>query len=548
MSSTRVAETLVDELVRGGIRDFVVAPGSRNGPLSFAMLAAEQAGRARLHVRIDERSAAFLALGLAAGSGSPAVVACTSGTAAANLHPAVVEAAMSGVPLVILTADRPAVLVGTGANQTIDQHGLFGRAVRLTARLSSTDEDGAVRSWADRLVAAAAGHGGVPGPVQLNVEFTEPLTPDPDDTPATDRRTQRHPWTTVTSSTTSQRLDVAPRTLVVVGAAAEPLVRSAVTSAMRRGLPCHVEASAAARAWPGSLRAGSWLIDDDGFVAANRPEEVLVVGRPTLGRALGRLLSHPSTNVSVVNTHPDWADPDFVARRVHLADELQIVGEVDDRWAAGWDRADRVATATVERHDAEHFGGGAVARAVLQHANRVLLGSSTSVRHADRHRPGRLPAAVWANRGAAGIDGLVSTAAGIALAGGPTVALLGDLAFLHDSNGLIRGPEEPDPDLTVVVVNNDGGGIFHLLEQGAGRYADRFERIFATPHGTDLSALCAAVHVGHVGVHTAEGLAAELGCETRGTRVIEVALDRQGDRAERARLSSAVAAALATAP
>ena len=187
---------------------------------------------------------------------------------------------------------------------------------------------------------------------------------------------------------------------------------------------------------------------------------------------------------------------------------------------------------------------GAVARAVLAAAPRLVLGSSNPVRDADLHRPARLPERVWANRGAAGIDGLVSTAAGVALASGPTVALLGDIAFVHDSNGLIRGPQEPEPDLTIVVVNNDGGAIFHLLEQGAEAYSEQFERVFGTPHGTDLAALCAAAGVPHRRVTSVDELGLALAAEPAGTQVLEVPVERRDDRSERDELSAQVSAAV----
>lgn len=546
MSSTRLAGVLVDELVRGGVREVVLAPGSRNAPLAFALTAAEQAGALRLHVRIDERSAAFLALGLARGSGRPVAVTCTSGTAVANLHPAMIEASLSGVPLIALTADRPGVLVGTGANQTVDQRTLFGTAPRLTTTLTALDDEPAVRSWVDRALAAAAGVGGRRGPVHLNAEFTEPLVPDVGALPRIGGRPDGAPWTTVEQETTRARLAVAGRTLVVVGEGPDELTGSAVAAATELGLPCHVEAGSALGRAGGTLRAGGWLLGIDEFVAAHRPEQIVVVGRPTLGRSLGRVVRSSRTRVTVIDDRPDWTDPNFVAASYHRADAIELTGTADEPWAQAWRAADIRAATAVEAWDAAGavLRPGAVARAVLAAAPQLLLGSSNPVRDADLHRPAILPGRVWANRGAAGIDGLVSTAAGIALAAGPTVALLGDLAFVHDSNGLVRGPLEPEPDLTIVVVNNDGGAIFHLLEQGGEEYRDQFERVFGTPHGTDLDALCAAVGVPHRRVDSAAELTHALASTPAGTQVLEVTVDRQGDRAERDELSGAVGAAV----
>jgi len=558
-SSTALATVLVDELVRCGVRHAVLCPGSRNAPLSFALHAAEQTGRLIVHVRIDERSAAFLALGLALRSGRPVPVVCTSGTAAANLHPAVLEAHHAGIPLLALTADRPLELVGTGANQTVRQTGLFGAAVRaapcLAASLDCDRQAYGVqqaqwRSTVDRAVAAACGAlGGGPGPAHLNVSLREPLMPGavldglsagsapPDGLPALRGRPDGLPWTAVSTASPLQaevELDLSRRTLLIAGHGAPPAPP---------GLPLVAEPTAAN--WPDGLVAGPWLLGSP-VCEQFRPEQVLVLGRPTLHRPVQRLLANPTVAVTVCTDRPEWTDVAGTAIAVGTA--LRCTGSPDPEWLHRWQQADARAAAAVSATVAGHprATGLEVARglvAALPAGALLLLGSSNPIRDvslAARPRPGLT---VLANRGVAGIDGAIATATGAALAhDGPGYALLGDLTFLHDANGLLIGPDEARPDLTVVVANDDGGGIFGLLEQGAPEYAGAFERLFGTPHGTDLAALCAAHHVPHVRV-PADELAGAL-TPVRGLRVVEVRTERTGLRALHHQIQTAVTTAV----
>ncbi len=581
--STALARVLIDELVRGGVREVVLSPGSRNAPLSVALHAADAAGFLRLHVRIDERSAGFLALGLAKASQVPVPVVCTSGTAVANLHPAVLEASHAGVPLVVVTADRPAELRGTGANQTTEQPGVYGAAVRLAVDLPAAEaRAGQVAPWRAvvcRLLASAAGElDDDPGPVHLDASFRDPLLPDgTDDWPEPlDGRADGGPWT---------RVSIAPpvwtgpfdgpralgtgleRTLVVVGDAPPELARDAGLLARRRGWPVVAEPSAGV---PHSLPHGPLLLAAEAFVAAERPHRVLVVGRPTLARSVQRLLRDPEVVVEVVTSSPRWSDPGAVATAVHhpswVAAGLREPAEpppgawqplagdpavADAAWARRWQEASAAAARAV----AEVLGGSgapltgpAVARelvAALPDRSLLVLGSSSPVRDVDLAAAPREGLTVLANRGLAGIDGTVSTAVGAALAHrGPSYALLGDLTFLHDANGLVLGPQEPRPDLVVVVVNDDGGGIFTQLEQGAPEHARGFERVFATPTGVDLEALCLANGTRYRRVDDRDALRDAL-APAPGLRVVEVPVDRTGTRALHARLRAAVADALA---
>jgi 2-succinyl-5-enolpyruvyl-6-hydroxy-3-cyclohexene-1-carboxylate synthase len=549
--STALAMVLIDELVRCGVRHAVLCPGSRNAPLSFALHSAERHGRLTLHVRIDERSAAFLALGLALRSGRPVPVVCTSGTAAANLHPAVLEAHHSGIPLLAITADRPAELVGTGANQTVQQTGLFGPAVRAAPSLAadSVGPGGVVgaqqqarwRSTVDRAVAAARGAlSGGPGPVHLNVPLREPLVPEgnPAGLAVLEGRPTGAPWTVVPAGSPVRvevDLDVSRPTLVVAGHGAPPAPP---------GLP--VVAEPTAPAWPDALVAGPWLVGSP-LLDQLRPEQVLVLGRPTLHRPVQRLLADPAFAVTVITERPEWTDVAGTALAVGTA--VRCRGSPDPAWLARWQCADQRASGAVHAHVQGHreATGLAVAQllvAALPRGSLLMLGSSNPIRDVSLAARPRHGLTVVANRGVGGIDGTIATATGAALAhGGPSYALLGDLTFLHDINGLLAGPDEQRPDLTVVVANDNGGGIFGLLEQGAPQYAEAFERVFGTPHGSDLAALCAGYHIAHQQVTLGE-LGDALAPTGGGIRVVEVHTSRRDLRTLHNQIQTAVAAAV----
>lgn len=586
--STALASVLLDELVRGGVRDLVLAPGSRSAPLAYAALAADAAGDLRLHVRVDERSAGFLALGLATGSSRPVVVVTTSGTAVANLHPAVLEAHHAGVPLVVVSADRPHELRGTGANQTTTQPGIFAGVTRFEADLPAPDavpgpadpRAGWWRSTVCRALAAALGMpGGDPGPVHLDLAFRDPLVPDLGDAALPGHlagRPHGAPWVEVGAGTAADHghgpagaaaavpgpagVEDLERTLVVVGDGVPG--DEAVAWAVTRGYPVVAEPFAG---WPARNHAvphGPLLLTATGWLDAHLPERVVVVGRVTLARPVAALLRRPGMRVEVVTARPAWPDPSHTASRVHpwsaltadLAADLAAGREPGPRglWARAWDDAGRRLREAVAERGLPWPSGLAVAATLhdaLPEDGVLVVGSSNPVRDLDLATAGREGARggirVHANRGLAGIDGMVSTAAGVALGlRRPTHALLGDLTFLHDGGGLLIGPGEPRPDLTVVVVNDDGGGIFTTLEPGAPERAAAFERVFGTPTGTGLAALCAAHGVPHVLAGTREELAAQVARVPAGLRVVEVRVERASHRGAHADLRALAAAAL----
>jgi len=537
--STAQAHAVVDELIRGGVRDVVLCPGSRNAPLAFALHDADKAGRLRLHVRIDERTAGFLAVGLAAASRAPVPVAMTSGTAVANLGPAVVEANYARVPLIVLSANRPYELLGTGANQTMEQLGYFGTQVRAAISLGLAEEGSEKieaqnphwRSATCRVLAAAKGSRTAnAGPVQFDIPLREPLVPDRDGVPVLAGRPGGAPWTYTPDVTFDEpvEIDLTPDTVVIAGhgAAAHPnlsmLPTVAEPTAPQPDNPVHPLA-----------------------LALLHPQQVIMLGRPTLHRQVSSLLADSRIPVYALTTGPRWPD---VSGNSQATGTRAITSGIPD---AGW--LQRCVHAHQKALDAVRGQLGAhplttglhVAAQVcgcLRDGDQLVLGASNPVRDAALVPWGAKGVRVRSNRGVAGIDGTISTAIGAALAhkGGRTVALIGDLTFVHDSSGLLIGPTEPRPDnLTIVVSNDNGGGIFELLEQGDPRFRDVSSRIFGTPHDVDIAALCRAYHVDSQSI-SVEELGPALDEPARGIRVLEVKADRSTLR----ELHAAIRAAL----
>jgi 2-succinyl-5-enolpyruvyl-6-hydroxy-3-cyclohexene-1-carboxylate synthase len=591
--STAFGRVFVDELIRCGVREAVLAPGSRSAPLAMALLGragGDGAGQPglRLHLRIDERSAAFLGLGLAKASRRPVVVACTSGTAAAHFHAAVIEADEAGLPLIVLTADRPPELRSTGASQTVDQLKLYGSAVRWFCEAGVAEErTGMVRYWrslACRAWSAASGAaGGFPGPVHVNIPFRDPLLPDSADAGGLDAggamaagdaagpsgwpepldgRPGGAPWTGCGPRPAAAPLPVdwTERGVVVCGGGdydPAPLVELAEAA----GWPVLAEPSSNARYGPNALSAYGYLLDSPAFLAGHRPDVIVSAGRPGLSRGVLAFLRGapgpvPARHVVLAQGPGRWADPARTATEVAAA--VRLSGPAPEAgqhspWLAAWRRADtaarRAADAVLDAD--ESVTEPRLARdlsAALPDGALLWAGSSLPVRDLEQQMSPRGGLRVLCNRGANGIDGLVSSATGAALAhqaagGGPAFALIGDLAFQHDHAGLLLGPAEPRPDLCIIVVNNDGGGIFSTLEQAA--FPGSFERLFGTPHGSDLALLTRAGGLEHTLVDKAAGL--EDALRGTGLRVVEVRTDRTAGAQLRGRLRDACAAAAAAA-
>ncbi|ASO18152.1 2-succinyl-5-enolpyruvyl-6-hydroxy-3-cyclohexene-1-carboxylate synthase [Actinoalloteichus hoggarensis] len=599
--STAQARVIVDELIRHGLRTAVLCPGSRNAPFSLALAEAARSGRLELHVRVDERGAGFLALGAAKATGRASAVFCTSGTAAANLHPAVAEADRACVGLLVVTADRPAELRAAGANQVIDQHRLFGAATRLFAELGVAEnrpgQQAYWRSQASRIWHAVSGAAGPAGPAQLNVPLREPLLPggeDPWCEPLAGRDdgggwTRRHRPAAV-----SPLRPTTARGLVLLAEPDDTVDVAAIAAwARRNGWPLLAETGGVGVP-DGALTAGMHLLADEDFLAAHRPEQVVCVGRPTVFRQVQRLLSRSDVDVLLLAAHEAVAPANDVRA---VGDDLRdSTVAADPEWSSAWERADRTTTATVAALLAEQPAPTALRYtaelvAALPAGALLTVGSSNPARDVALCARSRPDLRVLRNRGAAGIDGTVSVAAGAALAvtAGPRraavpavtdaaddaggavdgaagradrvgaeaadldtasapacYALLGDLTFLHDVNGLLVGTAERRPELTIVVVNDDGGGIFELLEQGAPEHRESFERVFATPHGVALGPLCAAYGVEYELVASPERLREALRPRPA-LRVVEVRTDRSDLRALHTALRDRVASALRAA-
>jgi len=560
-----LAREIVTELVRGGVGHVVLAPGSRSAPLAYALLSAHGAGWLRLHVRVDERVAGFVALGLARAEGAPVAVVTTSGTAVANLHPAVLEAAHSGVPLVVVSADRPHEMRRTGANQTTEQVGIFAAAPRWAADLPADTPPAAARQVVVRALAAATGaRSGDPGPVHLNLAFRDPLVPaapwEPGPVPA------RRAVVATRSGGTAAELPAGGRTVVVAGDGAGP---DAARVAEVGGWPLLAEPTSGARTGPNVIAAYRLLLAELG----RDVERVLVFGHPTLSRPVSALLARTDVDVVVVApTGAVWPDVAGTAGRVvdavavtppppagsSLPAESAPTGRrrPSGAWLRRWQDAGTAAEAVLDAH--EGLDGLTVARAVADAAVRdhaagkpgvLVLGSSMTVRDWDLAVPA-LPEGlrVISNRGLAGIDGTIATATGLALAtGAPVRAVVGDLTFLHDAGALLRGQLEEEVDLQVVLLNDRGGSIFATLEHGAPERAASFERVFGTPQEVDVAALSAGYGARHTPVRTLEELATALAEPVRGRSVVEVVLERSELRAERAELAAKVTAAIRSA-
>ncbi|HEY7054747.1 MAG TPA: 2-succinyl-5-enolpyruvyl-6-hydroxy-3-cyclohexene-1-carboxylic-acid synthase [Mycobacterium sp.] len=538
--STAQACVVVDELIRGGVRDVVLCPGSRNAPLAFALRDADAAGRVRLHVRIDERTAGYLAIGMAVAGQAPVPIVMTSGTAVANLGPAVAEANYARVPLIVLSANRPYELLGTGANQTMEQLGYFDTQVRASISLGlaeegtekMADQNARWRSAVCRVLAAATGaRSANAGPVQFDIPLREPLVPDADAdlAAAPAGRPAGRPWTYTPPVSFDQPLDVdLSRDTVVIaghGAGVHPNLAA---------LPTVAEPTAPHAANPLHPLALPLL----------HPKQVIMLGRPTLHRTVSSLLADPAVPVYALTTGPRW--PDVSGNSQATGTRAVTSGVPGEGWLRRCAEVNRRAVAAVRTQLAAHplTTGLHVAAAVadaLRPGDQLVLGASNPVRDAALVSLNSEGVSVRSNRGVAGIDGTVSTAIGAALVhDGRTVALIGDLTFVHDASGLLVGPTEPTPQqLTIVVSNDNGGGIFELLEQGDPRFADVSSRIFGTPHDIDVGALCRAYHIESQQLEV-DSLVDAVNTPFSGTRVLEVKADRSTLRQLHASIKAAI--------
>lgn len=546
--------TLVDEWVALGVTDAVVCPGSRNTAVSVALVSDS---RVRTQIVHDERSASFMALGLAMSTGRPAVLTCTSGSAATHFHPAVVEADMAAVPMLVLTADRPPELQGVLAPQTINQRDLYGSAVRWYCEPGPPVLGGAPW-WRDLARdAMARACGGVPGPVQLNLAFREPLSgvagvlPGPTQVAGTNgaRTFGRNPPWSITDEDVARLVPAISgrRGVIVAGARAcrGPGERQGVLGfADVMGWPVladgpsglRVPAHSVVDCFDSILRAG--VFDEE------PPEVVIRLGGLLASKATNQWLSGAPVLNLAVDRHGRCPDPDGVLSRRFIAVPSEVLARLGTGdpapappgWTRKWSTANRLCSEAISRAldsvSAGDVNEPAAARDVMAAVplgGSLLVASSMPVRDLEAFARPRDDVVVHSNRGTNGIDGTVATGTGIVLGSQtPTVVLCGDVAFLHDV-GSLNGLARRDVDLTVVVIDNNGGGIFGFLPQASTLDDGIFETVFATPHGHDLVGIARSFGVDAERVGSRAGLKAALaGAITRhGVRVVVVRSDRR---------------------
>ncbi|MBF8290313.1 MAG: 2-succinyl-6-hydroxy-2,4-cyclohexadiene-1-carboxylic acid synthase/2-oxoglutarate decarboxylase [Chloroflexi bacterium] len=591
MSHAATLRAMVDELVAAGIRDVIVCPGSRSTPIALATKAHPAL---RVRVLLDERSAGYFALGLARAARRPVAVVVTSGTAVANLLPATVEANLSRVPLLLLTADRPAELRDRGAPQTIDQVRIFGEHVRWFAELPLPDGERVtldhVAAVVGRAVAIARGGSGTaPGPVHLNLPYREPLIPDGPLGPAcalerppfTDTLVGRSTLATADVAGLAARLPVSGRGLIVAGPQDDPSLPAAlVRLAAATGYPIVADPLSGVRC--GGHDRGQVIAHVDHLARpgpwreAHLPEIVLRFGAAPTSKPLATLLAEAVPVQIVVDGDSGWREPaiipttfvhaDPVATALALAEHLVFAGDapIERQWARAWSDADAIADRALRAWLAARTQSGepfeglpfALLGDLLPNGGLLWAGNSMPVRDMDAWLPlGERVIRPLSNRGANGIDGVVSTALGSAAAGvGPVALVVGDVSFLHDLNALVAARLH-DLSATIVLVDNDGGGIFSFLPQASAvapevGLPEHYEELFGTPHGIDVGPIVTAlggefreVSAGDLRAAIADSLARP------GVQVLRFRTDRDTNvrmhREAAAAVSAAVAASVA---
>ncbi len=575
-ANTALASAFVEELARCGLRRAVVSPGSRSTPLAVALW---RQPAIEVSVIVDERSAAFFALGAAQASGMPVAMLCTSGTAAANYHPAVCEADESAVPLIALTADRPAELRGVGAGQTIDQVKLYGSAVRWFCELGTNeaDDDGLLhlRSVACRAFATSRGENR-PGPVHINLAWREPLAPievegavTASDPLALEGRGDR-PLTAVTPQNrepidflleeVAKHLDAASRAVIIAGRQLDAELREPLAQlAEAADLPILAEPTSQLRCGPHDrshvISTYDLLLRDAGFVERQRPDLVLRFGEMPTSKPLRSWLAGSGAEQIVVDPLGGWNEPTRRAAALLRADPSELAAGwaarttgVSGPGARAWIEADRAALGALA---AELAGSGPLTEPALHRAlgaahldgDLIYTASSMPIRDQETFLPSLASDARFlCNRGANGIDGLLSSGIGAAAASDrPTTILTGELGLLHDLGGLAALREVEGP-VRIIVINNDGGGIFHFLPQAEALGEEEFEALLGTPRGLEVERAASLFRVPYRAVEALEELPARLAA---GSGLIEVVVDRQASVEQHRRLAAAVSAAIA---
>lgn len=558
-TNTLWCSVLAETLVRRGVAQAVISPGSRSTPLTLALVQNQDIEAIPV---LDERSAAFFALGLAKQTRRPVVLVCTSGTAGANYFPAVIEADESGTPLIVITADRPPEMRDCASGQTIDQQKLFGRFVNFYHEFAVPEATLPMLRYLRQTVVHAVGRAVAGGPVHLNAPFRDPLPPIENESA---KSLVAHDWETF-FATSALVADV--RAAVAPGGSKTPARRGVVIAgndwphasidrlAAALGWPVLADALSPARLQSGGagtvVAAYDAILRDPRAAGALRPEIVVILGEVPTSKALRAWLASVDAETVYVTAKSDNRDS-LHARACtwvvnpESVEALPFAFEPASReWTAAWTRAEAAAQAVLARVANEAAFEGAFTRVItetLTSAQALFVASSMPVRDLEYLAPVRTDGPrVLANRGANGIDGTLSTALGLAHGGVPAVLLTGDLALLHDTNGFLVAAKLKGS-LTVVVINNNGGGIFGHLP--VAQFNPPFEEYWATPQQVDFSKLCAAYGIPHTGVATPGELRERLRSQVGepGVRVIEVRTDRTKDAATRQRLFAEAARA-----
>ena len=575
--NTALASALVEELARCGVRRAALSPGSRSTPLALALW---RQPAIEVSVVVDERSAGYFALGAAQAAGRPAAILCTSGTAAANLHPAVCEADEAGVPLIVLTADRPPELRGIGAGQTIDQLKLYGSAVRWFCEVGSHEADDAgllhLRSVACRAYAAARGEPR-PGPVHLNLAWRDPLGPEPHpehvtaSSPLALRGRGERPLTAVASAVPladealvdelAERVSASPRGLIVAGRQLDDRLAGPVaTLAQRAGYPILAEPTSQLRLGGHDRELVVWPYDAIARLQPSElaPELLIRFGdMPTSKTLRSWLASLGELRQVVVDPAYGWNEPSNQAEAVVRAEARSLASGLADRlteapsqWRSAWLEAGQRAAAVIEAELASleeptEPGAHAALARLYADGDLVYTASSMPIRDQEAFVPSAATQVRFlCNRGANGIDGLISSGIGAGVATGrPTWIVTGDLGLHHDMNGLAALRQASAP-VRIVVLNNDGGGIFEFLPQAEQLDRDEFEALLGTPLGLDPARIAAVHNLPHARVERLDRLAEAARPETV---LIEIPVDRRRNVELHQRIAERVGEALGAA-
>lgn len=532
-----LGEVIINQLMRMGVKDAVIAPGSRNAPLTMALWRAAQRNEIRLHTRIDERSAAFLALGIAKATKLPTPVFCTSGSAAANFYPALLEAHHSGQPLIAITADRPARLWQTGANQTMRQINMYPAAIEKTVNLAANStEVSEIHRWRTTIATAITAD----KPAHINVEFEEPLVGSLEWSGPIDIDVDIDVNVPRKSSAKNKALEkYHPHGVILLGHDLAGIPFAGISRfSQETGWPILSENPLLGQEVIGHT---SLVLADEKRRAHLKPHIAMVIGRLTLSRAINAYLASADYQI-VVDPQIKDVDTKRVADELHVTLPVlsgKVAPEIE--WQAKFVTQSQLISAmltTLLNSWSEPLAARTVT-AQLPNNSALFVASSRPIRDIEAFADPRTGIETFSNRGLAGIDGNIATVFGIALSRERTYAILGDLAFLHDINGLLIGSDEFQPNLTIIVISNDGGGIFSTLPQNE---VPGFEKIFGTPHGRDLVKVAESYGIDAIAVRTTDALIAQL---ARGSSGIKVIVCEMPHRTENANLLSEITASLA---